>query len=74
MQVFTFATPVVAQPSAQLGRVLFTDMHDASDTSGTTKAFPSGGCVSSVTLMTPQEKALIYATFDLQRCVGSTRE
>ena len=74
MQVFTFTTPVGALPSNQIGRVLFTDMHDNSDFSSTAKAFPSGVCTSPTGNLTPQEKALIYATFDLQRCVGSTRE
>lgn len=74
MQQFTFTTPVANSAGAQLGRVLFTDMHDAADSSGTTKAFPSGGCTSSTGTLSAQEKALIYATFDLQRCVGSTKE
>jgi hypothetical protein len=36
--------------------------------------FPSGNCTTAVTALNPQSKALIYATFDLQRCVGSTKE
>lgn len=74
MQLFTFTTPVAASAGAQVGRVLFTDMHDWADSSGTTKAFPSGGCGTATTTLSPQENALIYATFDLQRCVGSTKE
>jgi hypothetical protein len=75
MQYFSFTTPIDAVPAAQKGRVLFTDIHDyIGDTSTTAGAFPSGGCTTTLTSLTPQEKALIYATFDLQRCVGSTRE
>jgi hypothetical protein len=75
MQYFSFTTPIDAQPSAQKGRVAFTDMHDyVGDTSTSAGAFPSGGCTTATTSLTPQEKALVYATFDLQRCVGSTRE
>jgi len=69
VQVFSFATPVGTAAANQLGRVLFTDMHDGFSPQGT--AFPSDCAVSSVSA---QEKALIYATFDLQRCVGSTGE
>jgi hypothetical protein len=55
--------------------VLFVDMHPAGgDTSNAQATFPTGGCTSPVTSMTPSEKALLYATFDLARCVGSTRE
>ncbi|HSE13473.1 MAG TPA: hypothetical protein VLB69_12660, partial [Rudaea sp.] len=73
VQYFSYTTPVGAPPSSQLGRVAFTDMHDyVGDTSGINVAFPSGGCTTSS--LTPQEKALVYATFDLQRCVGSTLE
>lgn len=74
VQYFSFTTPIDALPMEQQGRVLFTDMHDAFDTSAAANAFPSGGCTSPVSSITPQEAALIYATFDLQRCVGSTRE
>jgi hypothetical protein len=50
-------------------------MHAASgDSSTVSGAFPSGGCVTPVTSLNAQSKALIYATFDLQRCVGSTGE
>jgi hypothetical protein len=54
---------------------VFTDMHAyVGDTSGSSIAFPSGGCTTVLTSLSPQETALIYATFDLARCVGSTRE
>lgn len=75
IQLFAFATPVGASPSSQLGRVAFTDIHDyVGDTSSSSVAFPSGGCGTPLASLTPQEKALVYATFDLQRCVGSTGE
>jgi len=72
IQYFTFTAPVESAPESQKGRLLFTDMHGGVDES--TSGFPSAGCQSSVTSTTPQEKALIYATFDLQRCVGTTKE
>lgn len=75
MQYFSFTTPVESSADAQQGRVLFTDMHAASgDSSATLKLFPSGGCQTQVTSTNPQEKALLYAAFDLQRCVGTTKE
>lgn len=70
MQLFTFVTPIGASADSQLGRVLFTDMH-AYVGDQANQPFPSG-CAS--TTLSAQEKALAYASFDLQRCVGSTRE
>ena len=75
MQYFSFTTPVESSADSQMGRVLFTDMHAASgDSSSTANPFPSGGCQTQVTSTNPQEKALLYAAFDLQRCVGTTKE
>jgi hypothetical protein len=77
IQYFTFTAPVDSAAASQKGRLLFTDMHAAqgdSSTAGTNGAFPSKGCVSALTSLAPQDKALVYATFDLQRCVGSTKE
>ena len=75
IQYFSFTTPVDAPLSAQTGRVIFTDMHASpGDSSTTGTAFPSGGCTTSPSLLAEHEYALVYATFDLQRCVGSTRE
>ena len=74
---FSFTTPTTAADGAQQGRVLFVDLHanaGGADMSATGSSFPSSGCHSAVNTMTAQEKALLYATFDLQRCVGSTRE
>jgi len=62
----TFNTPVGAVASAQCGRVLFNEYHvaNASGTNGQT--FPSE-CPSGA--MTPQEKLLEYALFDLSTAI-----
>ena len=62
----TFNTPVNAAASAQCGRVLFNEYHveNASGTDGDT--FPSE---CSNTAMTPQEKLLEYALFDLSNAI-----
>jgi len=72
---FSFTTPIEVTPAAQQGRIVFVDLHGTSaDSSTAGTSFPSSGCHSGVGTTTAQEKALLYATFDLQRCVGSTRE
>jgi hypothetical protein len=72
VQYFSFTTPVDSAAGLQLGRVLFSDMHPGSgDQSPTDGTVPTACTVSSTN---PQEKALLYAAFDLQRCVGSTKE
>ena len=71
VQYFSFTTPAESLPQTQQGRLLFTDMHSSpSDISNTSTAFPDG-CTQT---LAPQDKALLYATFDLQRCVDSTRQ
>jgi hypothetical protein len=62
----TFNTPVGATAGAQCGRVLFNEYHvaNASGTNGQT--FPSE-CPSGA--MTPQEKLLEYALFDLSTAI-----
>jgi hypothetical protein len=70
IQLFTFTTPVGEASGSQEGRVLFTDMH-AYVADQANQPFPTG-CAS--TALSAQEQALIYATFDLQRCVGTTME
>lgn len=76
VQYFSFTTPVEAGPAQQCGRVVFTDVHGtpADSSSSGSPGFPSGGCHSPADQLAPQEKALLYAIFDLGRCVGSTRE
>lgn len=72
---FSFTTPTESAPDAQKGRVVFVDLHATmADTSASGSSFPSAGCHSFVSSIAPQEAALLYAAFDLQRCVGSTRE
>jgi len=72
IQYFSFTTPIESAAELQQGRVLFTDMHPASnDMSPTNGTFPTA---CTTTTINAQEKALMYAAFDLQRCVGSTKE
>lgn len=75
VQLFSSTLPVEATPSAQKGRLIFSDMHPAlGDSSQPSSAFPSGGCTTPVTTIKPQDAALLYAIFDLERCVDSSRE
>ena len=73
VQYLTFTTPLDSSPAQRLGRVLFTEMHATQDTSSTSIAFPDG-CSSPSTALTSSDRALLYATFDLQRCVDSTNQ
>jgi hypothetical protein len=75
VQLFEVTTPV--EESAQpFGRLVFGDMHpsgaDSSSPGGA--GFPSSGCHSAVTEFTPQDAALLYAMFDLERCVDDSRD
>lgn len=74
VQYFETTLPVDGGLSDQRGRLAFSDLHPVADQSQPGHGFPSGGCVSAVTEITPQEKALLYAFFDLQRCVGASRD
>lgn len=75
VQMFETTTPVEAAPQTA-GRLVFSDMHpsglDQSPPGGT--GFPSGGCESAVTQLEPQDAALLYAMFDLERCVDDSRD
>lgn len=72
VQYFSYATPIIGPPAQQCGRVAFADMHaNSGDTSAVGLGFPSGGCTTSVAQLNPTEKALLYALFDVQRCLGS---
>lgn len=75
VQQFSFTTPVEAAPAAQCGRLVFSDIHaSGGDSSAVGLGFPSGGCMTPLTSLTPKDKALIYALFDISRCIGTTRE
>lgn len=65
-QDFQFTTPNEAPLDQRCGKVVFSDMHVASDSfsSGT---FPSGCATSD---LTPQEKALAFMFFDIATCVN----
>ena len=65
----TFNTPVGAAPADQCGRVVFSDIHVASESAPeatTTSTFPA---LCSSGSLTAQEKALEFLFFDLNACV-----
>lgn len=75
VQYFSFTTPVEAEPAQQCGRAIFADLHaNTGDSSAPTLQFPSGGCTSPLNALTPTAKAVLYALFDLGRCVGNDRD
>jgi hypothetical protein len=72
VQYLSFTTPVEQQAADRCGRVVFSDLHSASpDQSDTALTFPSGGCVSSATPLSPQDLVLAFMVFDISSCVGS---
>ena len=71
VQYLSFTTPLEADGTDRCGRVVFSDIHVSSgDRSNGSLAFPSGGCTSDVTQMSPQEKVLAFMIFDIASCVG----
>jgi hypothetical protein len=64
----TFNTPVGAAASAQCGRVLFNEYH-VNNVSDAGQTFPSECTSNSPSSMTPQEKMLEYALFDLATAI-----
>lgn len=71
VQYMSFTTPPDLPAEQQCGRVVFSDIHVSSgDRSGTTRRFPSGGCLTDVNNLTPQEKVLAFMIFDIAACIG----
>ncbi len=68
-QNFQFTTPNEAAPDDRCGKVVFSDMHVAGDSSSVSgdPGFPAD---CSTAPMTPQEKALAFMLFDLASCVA----
>jgi len=70
VQYLSFTTPVEQPPETRCGRVVFSDIHVASgDRSAAARAYPSGGCTSNVSVLSPQEKVLAFMIFDISACI-----
>ena len=65
---YTFNTPVGAAPTAQCGRVMYSDFHVSTGATGT-GTFPAECSLGTGVKLTPQEKVLEYMLFDLTSCV-----
>ena len=64
-QMIHFTTPNEDPPDQRCGKVVFSDMHVASESSSS-GMFPSG---CSTSPLSPQEKALAFMFFDIASCV-----
>ena len=69
VQYLSFTTPLENDADERSGRVVFSDIHVAADDSASTLAYPSGGCTTPVTQLTPQEKVLMFMIFDIASCI-----
>jgi hypothetical protein len=70
VQYLSFTTPLEVAPEDRCGRVVFSDIHVASgDRSNGNLAYPSGGCTSNITQLSPQEKVLAFMIFDIGSCI-----
>ncbi len=70
VQYASFTTPLESEPEDRCGRVVFSDIHVSSgDRSDPSLPFPSGGCTTDVTTLTPQEKVLAFMMFDIGACI-----
>lgn len=68
-QYMTFNTPVGAAAADQCGRVVFSDIHVANDSSPSNTSSTSFPSLCSSGPLTPQEQALEFLFFDLNACV-----
>ncbi len=69
VQYLSFTTPLEQPADQRCGRVVFSDIHVAADRSSSSLSFPSGGCTTPVTSLTPQEKVLLFMIFDIASCI-----
>lgn len=67
-QAMVFTTPQSSPASSRCGKVHFTDIHVSSGSSSRPATAYPGGC--DVSPLTPQEKALAFAFFELGTCTG----
>lgn len=70
VEYLSFTTPAEAPRDQRCGRVVFSDIHvSGGDDSQPSYGFPSDGCTTSVTDLTPQEKVLAFMIFDIASCI-----
>jgi hypothetical protein len=70
IQYLSFTAPLEAEEKDRCGRVVFSDIHVSSgDDSALVLSFPSGGCVSELQDLSPQEKVLAFMIFDIASCI-----